>query len=739
MNILRQFRLELARLLHNRITWLAILLTALAPIVGLSVYRPLFNSSESGGYVTTMQGMYLANPALAGGVLGAIVFAILTAWSMDRLKREGMETLTHAVVSPMAAALTRLGALLCVSIVAQVVTTLAWLPYTIFKLRAVFDLESYLLIHLIFMYGAIPLAILFTSAAYQLIRRVDLSLTLFAAFSALSLTVWKEQWQFCWLNPCVQMVSDDFSNYRILRSVGYVRLTWLAVLAGVWVLSYLCVRRYGKGLVGSLLCNIRRAYRPALAVALLLCGGLLYLHQPFVDHSAEELDFEFLFPSEYLETVTCSSRYADVRPDPNTGCVSGRAVFQLQNVSGTEQNARFLIDPGYKVTAVQANGVDVPFTVEEYQAMHEKRFSVVLPADTQIELAVDYGGFPQEWNLSSTTQGSTEVSNVYMKLDNDQLSPTPYDMLYQGDVLPAVMDFSIPGHMTPTLFGSGSTELLKENSDGTKTWRMTDQGYRMSVYAGDYVREEIPVESAGITVNFYYSRKHQPIMEEMNAAESIRQTIEFCAQHIGPLTYYDSGTFSLIEQRCSGGGAAGDGASLANELDYTIENLSNGSKGGSAAQVTIHELVHQWWGLEKAFDQMDANSIWSSEGLTCYTTYRIVKELYGTETAQTAYIDQWQKAVDDYYKDFYVRHPEYLSALPEQYQTDIANGLRGMRQYSEMPLKILEAEKLVGGEEAMDEILADLFGRELDPEYPYLTYQEFLDACHLTEEDLNLE
>ena len=31
-----------------------------------------------------------------------------------------------------------------------------------------------------------------------------------------------------------------------------------------------------------------------------------------------------------------------------------------------------------------------------------------------------------------------------------------------------------------------------------------------------------------------------------------------------------------------------------------------------------------------------------------------------------------------------------------------------------------------------------LFNRELDPMYPYLTYQEFLDACHLTEEDLNL-
>ena len=62
-----------------------------------------------------------------------------------------------------------------------------------------------------------------------------------------------------------------------------------------------------------------------------------------------------------------------------------------------------------------------------------------------------------------------------------------------------------------------------------------------------------------------------------------------------------------------------------------------------------------------------------------------------------------------------------------------------MRQYSEMPLKILKAEELVGGEAALDEILYGLFNRELDPMYPYLTYQEFLDACGLTEEDLTLD
>ena len=69
----------------------------------------------------------------------------------------------------------------------------------------------------------------------------------------------------------------------------------------------------------------------------------------------------------------------------------------------------------------------------------------------------------------------------------------------------------------------------------------------------------------------------------------------------------------------------------------------------------------------------------------------------------------------------------------------ISNSLSQVRQYNEMPLKILKAQELVGGEEVMDEILKGLFTRELDPMYPYLTYQEFLDACGLTEEDLSLD
>ena len=79
-----------------------------------------------------------------------------------------------------------------------------------------------------------------------------------------------------------------------------------------------------------------------------------------------------------------------------------------------------------------------------------------------------------------------------------------------------------------------------------------------------------------------------------------------------------------------------------------------------------------------------------------------------------------------------------MEKLPQEERLTISNSLSQVRRYCEMPLKLLRAEALVGCEEAMDRILHDLFNREIDYSYPYLTYQDFLDACGLTEEALDL-
>ena len=727
MKTMRLFPLELKRLLQSRLTWLMMALTVLSPVLGLVLYKPATS--------TTMLSMYLANPAIAGGVAGAILFGLLTIFELDRACRSRVDILTDAVVSPLTTALTRLLALLTAAVLTVGLTMLVWLPISAGLIGAVFTGANYVLAYLLFMGLALPLGILAAAAAYQFTRRADLSIVLFIAFCALSLTVWAADWQLCWLNPCVWALSDDFSNFRVLRSAAYMRLTWLLGLAGVWALSWLCIRQYGKGPLGSLARSARRVYRPLLALALLLCCGWSYAAQPFIDRSNPDLTVMSFFEIPYLEGVTFVSRTAQLFPDTKAGTVSGRASFRFENTSGQEQKVAFGVNPGYTVSDVQANGVDVPFTVSAYQEYNEALLEVTIPADGEAELTMAYRGYPQE--SIPTMQGGKELSAEYLCLENAALSPRLMNVLPGEDGYPAAIEITLPEAMTVIPFGSSEAEIIAEHDNGTRTWRYEDNGTGGILYAGDYVREDM--EAGGIHIQFYYGRKHRAVMEAVGAADAVQAVVDYCTEHYGPLSFGAGESLKLIQSRVAGGGYAADGASLLDEADFTIANLADGAKGAAAGEVFIHELVHQWWGLGNMFDTADSSSPWSAEGLTVYTTYRIAKELYGEDYAVENYVDQWRAAVDDYALNFYVRHPEYLDALPEAERLAISNALSGMRQYSEMPLKILKAQELVGGEEAMDEILKGLFTRELDPMYPYLTYQDFLDACGLTEEDLSLD
>lgn len=729
MKTLRLFPLELVRLLQSRLAWLIILATVLSPVAGLVLYKP--------ATATTMLSQYLANPAIAGGVVGGILFGILTIFELDRVRRSRADALLDAAVSPLAMACVHLLSLLTTAVLAWGLTALVWFPVSKGMIGTVLDGVDYGLAYGLLMGLALPLAILAAAAADQFTRRADLALVLFAAFAALSLTVWKDHWQLCWLNPCVWALSDDFSNFRIFRSVAYMRLTWLAALAGVWAVSYLCIRRYGKGPLGSLFRNARRAYRPVIALLLLACSGTAYAAQPLVDHSNPDQTVMTFYDVPYAQDMVCTRIHVQVFPNITAGTVSGMAAYTFHNTSGQEQMVAFGVTPGYTISAVQANGADVPFSVSAYQEFNEAMMQVTLPAEEQVELTIQYSGFPQENGNLAVMQGGKEISREYLCLENATLLPRLMNILPGDNGYPTTIEITLPESMTVIPFGPSEAEVVSEHDNGTKTWRYEDNGAGGILYAGDYICEDI--EAGGMNIEFYYGRKHQSVMEAANAIDAVKSVVDYCTEHYGTLSFGTGETLKLIQSRVLGGGYATNGASLLDEADFAADNLSNANKGAGAGEVMIHELVHQWWGLGSMFDTPEPNSPWSAEGLTVYTTYRIVKELYGDAYAQEYYVDQWRKDVDDYYLDFYVRNPEYLDKLPEAQRLKITNDLAYVRQYCEMPLKLLKAEQLVGGEAAMDQILQALFVRELDPMYPYLTYQDFLDACGLTEEDLRLD
>lgn len=73
--------------------------------------------------------------------------------------------------------------------------------------------------------------------------------------------------------------------------------------------------------------------------------------------------------------------------------------------------------------------------------------------------------------------------------------------------------------------------------------------------------------------------------------------------------------------------------------------------------------------------------------------------------------------------------------MPEKYAEAVVDN-RAVNQYSKMPLQILKASELVGGENKIDEILSKLYAKT---ETKRISWQDFLDACNLKEEDLNVD
>lgn len=545
-----------------------------------------------------------------------------------------------------------------------------------------------------------------------------------------------DNWLLRWVSPSLAYLSDDFGNVRRLRSLGWNRLFYFAALSSLFCFSMLCVRRYGKKLLASIRVNLHRIALPVLCVLFAGLSCCVYIFQPFMDKCPEEIDYESydnVVPAE----AALVSIHADVFPDLSAGRQHGIARYTLENPEARAQTLMFKINPGYTVTRAEANGEPLVWRILKDDAINTRTLEVDIPEDKEIELEVEYGGFPREWSILSEMQGEAEISRDYIYLANSDFAPSPHNFYTADGERPAfTASVTLPEGLIPVVFGSGSAQDAGPSESGERKWELSSGGRNMIMYAGDYIYHSI--ETNGIDVDFYYSAKHERLMQSCDVENTIKRVFDYCTEHIGALDFSGEDKLKLIEIGAVGGGYAGRGASVMSEDSFSAESLSDPVKGASGSEVLAHEIIHQWWGLGNMFDQSGPGEVWSSEGLTVYTTYRLMKSLYGEEYAKKFYVDEWQRRVDDYHLNFYVRHPEYLELLPEEYRAEIQNSLSQVRQYCEMPLKILKAETLVGGEESMDAILRSLFVRELNYEYPYLSYQDFLDACSLTEEDLEL-
>ena len=132
---------------------------------------------------------------------------------------------------------------------------------------------------------------------------------------------------------------------------------------------------------------------------------------------------------------------------------------------------------------MRVNGAEVPFSVSDYQEYNEAMLEVALPSDREIELTMDYGGFPRENRNVSIMQGGTEISSEYLCLENAGLSPRLINVLPGENGYPTTIEITLPASMSVIPFGASKAEVVAEQTDGTKTWRYDSNSAGGILYA----------------------------------------------------------------------------------------------------------------------------------------------------------------------------------------------------------------------------------------------------------------
>lgn len=718
------YRVELKRLLTSRNVITAAILSMLSLPLGNLLYE---HSSR------VMSAHYIMTPVLTGTTVGAVVWAVVMIMESDRLQRSGVHILTDAVAPPASLSAARTLALLTISMIVTALTALVYLPYTAARMSYLFSPGFYFANFAVFMLPTWWISILLADALYQITRRVEGSVILYTAIAGVSVSgIASSDYFMRWINPFVITYSDGFPSIWPLRIGLYTRVIWICIALAFWLISMLCIRRYQRGLVFSFRKNVQKLYILAPAAVSAAVAVCLWHFQPFIDHGPDYFDYNPEIVLEIDDANRISSILYSIELDPASGTLSAKAEYDIQ--VPYRGDSLLYLNPGYRITSMSYDGESVPFRTVDSDINGQRPTYFELPEQLcNKTLVIEYSGFPTQGKYWSSSMVMDTIDRDYITLSTCAIVPM-LENYYTGVDNAAIAEITIPDNLTPFLNYARMTQCV-DNGDGTKTWTERCPKYLSDLTAGYYTIDTFNIGE--LDVDFAYGTAYEETVRENDIQQAIIDILTYCSDHYGELFSADDGHLLLRqESSMSMGGYALTGVSTWFETILTPDTLRDTDKGASATEVFIHEMIHQWWGGLGLFCTNE--ELWSSEGLTVYSTYRLVKEKYGALYAQQYYVDAWKKSVDEQNRSFYNRRPEYLALLPELYQSQIASANRGINQYQRMPLMILKAEELVGGEEQMDEILRRMYADQDQYENGF-GFEDFLRYCNLTEEDLNLE
>ena len=738
MNAAAKLMREVRRMLSERLTPLLIALTA-AGAVWFSLHSTGRTASDA----------FILAPAKSSAALGALLFTLLTLVQFHRDFKNNTDCIVLTSTDPIFYQLRRTLALICTAVVTTLIITLFALPYGMAKTGDYFQPATFLTAWYLIFLGALVFSVLLSSGFYMLTRRAEAAFIIMAGLILLSkllegMYTLNPSYLFYWVQTTATGFSDLITNQFQIDMLLWNRLFCLLVSMGIWALGLCTFRRYGRSLPGSFLVNCRRVWIPVLLVAAVSFSAVSYAFEPIFDDS-KPVDYSGMLssgtgivssvsstPEVGNPDLTLTDKSFDLDIEAKGQTLSGVAKYKLKNSTGEAQTLPFMANTGLNINGVLINGAEEKAARGETGENSTANWSIELPAAAEYDVEISYSGRMSNDNtiLQRVTYG---IADGFVWLPTLGVSPSLDINIAEDSTFSGTL--SLDKKLEP-VFKRGKP-VKGETKDGKTEWTYTgsagEQG--TGVFAADYMTRSF--EAGGLNVDLKYFAKHDKSITDMDAVSVIKAAIDYFTKVYGPLTYDKNLTILELPAYASGGFAGGNMSAM-DETSYDEEGYlpvdAMTPDQGGGLDVLVHEIAHQWWGLA-TMPMQDGTSNWSAEGITCYSTYCFMKQYFGEEYAQEHFLKGWQQGWDTYQNAFYIQHPEYLAKLSKNDSSNIMGSFVNMSLYDIMPLMMLKGEEALGGTEAFQKKLSELYTTHLGQP---ITYDDFLKVTGLTKEALNL-
>ncbi len=705
-----------------------IILLILAACIILSIGINSLNMTNDFNlfYIRRTSSTISFNSVKFGATICSLLFSLFTVINLDKDKRKRSRTIIESNLDYLNIMKARIVSIIFYAILTTIVGMIVVMAIQKSIYSIPIDISYYLFSYFVIFFPTLLFSILIISGLYILTESLDMSIITFGMIFIKSLR--SNNYLLTWVRTNLDIVSDFAGIGAVGNTIIYNRLLWFLISLSIFFIGLLFRRRYESGVGSSFFINIKSRGLLVLVIFLILGSGFTYAKEPYTMELMND------FETSIDERIYLDGIYPEVEFDCENGKMDAHVLYSF--INNGSNIIKFNINDGLKINSLKVNGEETA-----YQKI-KNTIEVSIPNVEKINIEFSYGGQVKcdKNGVGRAMPGYISKESIYLlEASNWIFRP----LVVEGDMIGISGYYIAPDYLTMVVPG----RLIDvETIDGNKKWIFEYKSHTADIGAFAAKYKKVQIDAPNMTVEFYYTPKHEEYVDNMKIVEHIKGMMEYYIQNIGE---YYSKEYPLKIAEVSiykrGGHSSENVITFAeNTINrdnsmYSILNKNNEIEDFRKVDVYVndlnliaHEMAHQWWGTGV---NIRDDTPWSSEGLANYFSYKYIQKEFGDMISSGAFLQPWEYRVNELKNYYYIKNDDMKEKLNERFIKSLEMEKMHSELYYLMPLKLLKGEE-IQGEKAFLEGMQKIYRRHLLKD---LTYDEFLQEMNLTREAIEID